>query len=76
MLQFLDVDWIQLSPRALSAGGGDVLELGYKGPSDADHDWWLREAQASPDAHLFLRLAGDESVRLHARRARAIVSAD
>jgi hypothetical protein len=76
MLQFLDVDWIQLSPHTLSAGSGDILELGYKEPSDTDHDWLLREEQASPNAHFFLRLAGDEFVRLHARRAKAILGVD
>jgi hypothetical protein len=71
ILRFLDVDWMELSPRAVSAK--DVLELGYKEPSDRNHDWLLREDQATSEAHFFLRLAGDEFVRVHARRANAII---
>jgi hypothetical protein len=73
LLQFHEVDWIQISPGALSCDG-EVLELGYKEPSDKNHDWLLHEKQASPDAHLFLRLSKDEFVRVHARKATAALS--
>jgi hypothetical protein len=72
LLQFIEVDWIQISPRVLLISNREVLELGYKEASDSDHDWLMREEQASPDAHFFLRLSEDEFVRLHARRAKVV----
>lgn len=74
LLQFIEVDWIQISPRILSSKG-EVVEIGYKEPSDTNHDWLLTEQQASPEAHFFLRLLGDdEFIRVHARRAKAIAT--
>ena len=75
VLRFTDVDWMQISPEALKYTGY-IEELGYKEPMDNDHEWLLREEQASPRAHLFLRLPEDEFVRIHAKRAQAEVLSD
>lgn len=73
VLQFLDVDWLQISPRVFLSDNCEVLEFGYKEPTDDNHDWLIREVHWSPDLHFFLRLSGDEFVRLLARRAKAIL---
>ncbi|HKU64868.1 MAG TPA: hypothetical protein VJQ06_07410 [Rhizomicrobium sp.] len=73
VIQFVEVDWLQISPCALKSGA-DIVELGYKEPLDNDHDWLMSEEQASPEAHLFLRLSEDEFIRLHAKFAKVIVS--
>ena len=73
VLQFFEVDWIQISPGILIDGKGDIAELGYKEPADFDYDWLLKERDASSEAHLFIRFERDQFIRLHARRATAIL---
>ena len=76
VLQFLDVDSIQLSNGILSVDEPYVDDLGYKEPSDTDYDSVMLERDALPAAHFFLRVGGDEFVRVQARRAKAILSAE
>ena len=72
-LRFTEVDWMQRSPEALKYPGC-IEELGYKEPLDNDHDWLISESQASPRAHLFIRLPEDEFIRIHSKRAQAVIS--
>ena len=54
-----------MSPGAIAQVSHEISELGYKEPLDFDHDWILSEDQASSADHFFLRLGGDEFIRLH-----------
>jgi hypothetical protein len=70
-LAFNEVEFLNVSGGVLGKMVRDVVELGYKSPEDFDHDWLMRERQASPPDHLFVRLAGDEFIRVHSRSALA-----
>lgn len=43
----------------------DISELGYKESGNFDHDWLMSEGQKSETDHFFIRLAGDEFIRIH-----------
>jgi hypothetical protein len=68
-LRFVDVDFVRLSEGAMNGSTRGVDELGYKNPTDFDHDWLIDESRASAADHLFLRLNNDEFVRVHSRIA-------
>ena len=70
-LTFIGVDYLSVSPGAIAAIARDITEMGYKGPLDFDHDWLMSEGQASSADHFFLRLTGDEFIRLHGASASA-----
>jgi hypothetical protein len=72
VLQFRNVDWFQTSHGVAGRANSELVEIGYKEPGDADHDWLIREEQAAPGSHLFFRLPGDEFIRIHARSASAL----
>jgi hypothetical protein len=74
VLQFNGVDWFQTSHGIASRVIIDLVEIGYKGPADTDHDWLMREEQAASNSHMFFRLIGDEFIRIHARRASALLT--
>lgn len=64
-LTFTGVDYMSVSPGAIAAIACGITEIGYKGSLDFDHDWLMSESQASSADHFFLRLTGDEFIRLH-----------
>lgn len=65
LLKFIDVDYLDVSPGVLRMMICDIVELGYKKASDFDHDWLMSEHQAVAADHFFLRLSGDEFIRIH-----------
>lgn len=64
-ISFTNVDYIDVSPGVLKNMIRDVSELGYKRPDDFDHDWLMSEVQKEETDHFFIRLAGDEFIRVH-----------
>jgi len=70
-LTFVGLDYLSASPEVITTMARDIAEIGYKGPLDFDHDWLMSEGQAMSADHFFLRLAGDEFVRLHGASASA-----
>lgn len=70
VLDFVDVDYLDVSTGVLREMIQNIVEVGYKSPEDFDHDWLMNESQATTAAHLFLRLSGDEFIRLHSRIAK------
>jgi hypothetical protein len=66
-LRFLDVDFVRLSEGALTASNSYIEEMGYKNPTDFDHDWLIGEDESSAADHFFLRLGNDEFLRIHSR---------
>lgn len=65
IISFLDVDYIDVSSGVLRNMIRDISELGYKKPDDFDHDWLMSEGQKSETDHFFIRMAGDEYIRVH-----------
>jgi hypothetical protein len=72
-LRFLDVDFVRLSEGALTASNSEIGEMGYKNPTDFDHDWLIGEDEASAADHFFLRLGNDEFIRVHSRSVVATI---
>lgn len=70
-LLFSEVDYLNVSNGVLGKMVSDIVEIGYKSPDDVDHDWLMKESQASPADHLFFRLAGDQFIRVHSKFALA-----
>lgn len=71
-LDFADVDYLCVH---LGKGGdvwSNVEEMGYKEPSDFNHDWLMNDAKAGVAEHFFLRLADDRFVRVHGSTALAL----
>lgn len=44
-------------------------EIGYKSAGDQDDAWLLSEQQAADEDHLFLRLGGDDFIRVYSQNA-------
>jgi hypothetical protein len=74
VFRFSNVDWFQTSHGVANVGDGDLAEIGYKEPEDTDHNWLIREEQAAAESHMFFRLTNDEYIRIHARKAQALLS--
>lgn len=68
-LSFYDIDYLSVSSALLARMTQDVVEIGYKNPDDFDHDWLIRESQATSADHLFIRFSGDEFIRVHSKVA-------
>ena len=69
-LLFSEVDFCYVSNGTTEKMVRDIAELGYKRPNDFDHNWLVNEKNKSPDDHLFIRLAGDEFIRVHGETAK------
>ena len=65
IISFFDVDYVDFSSGILRNMIRDISELGYKKPDDFDHDWLMSEDQKSETDHFFIRLSGDEYIRVH-----------
>lgn len=73
ILQFSNVDYLDISPGVFMTMVRDVVEFGYKSPNDFDHDWLKSEIQADATDHFFIRLSGDEFIRVHGKTAATIL---
>lgn len=69
VLEFVEVDYLDVSPGVLRMMTCYFNEVGYKSPQDFDHDWLMPESQSGIADHIFLRLSGDEFIRLHSNKA-------
>lgn len=68
-LFFSDVDFLSLSNGVTMKMVCDIAELGYKPSNDFDHNWLVNEKNRGENDHLFIRLEGDEFIRLHGKTA-------
>lgn len=68
-LVFSEVDFLSLSSGVAMKMVRDIAELGYKPKNDLDHNWLVSEKNRGLDDHLFIRLAGDEFIRIHGTTA-------
>jgi hypothetical protein len=66
---FSCIDYLDISPSVLKGEFMGVEELGYKPPDDFDHDWLVAERKSNKEFHFFIRLIGDEYIRVHAKSA-------
>lgn len=69
ILDVTGVTFLSMVTGALGFASVDVVEIGYKNPDDFDHDWLVPESKAKNDDHLFIRLVGDNFIRVHGSRA-------
>lgn len=69
VMVFLCIDYLDMSSGVLKGKLMDVEELGYKPPDDFDHDWLVAERKSNKEFHFFIRLIGDEYIRVHAESA-------
>jgi hypothetical protein len=76
VLHFVGVDWIQTSHAVVLQADNFVEEIGYKGPTDMDHSWLVREEHSTSQFHLCFRLGNDEFVRIHAASGNALLVVD
>ena len=75
-LIFSGVDYLEFSPGLGAQVIFGIEEFGYKDPGDRDDEWLEKEEHAKVEDHLFMRLVGDEFIRVHAERASLIVCAE
>ena len=71
-LTFHEVDCLMVSAGVLGKLIREIVEIGYKSPDDFDHDWLMKEGQTSIGDHFFLRLAGDEFIRVHSKEVQMV----
>lgn len=64
-LEISGVDFLSVSAGDFGLENRTVVEMGYKSPSDFDHDWLAPENKAVGEDHLFIRLVGDGFIRVH-----------
>lgn len=69
LMVFLCIDYLDISSGVLKGKFMDVEELGYKPSDDFDHDWLVAERKSNKEFHFFIRLIGDEYIRVHANSA-------
>lgn len=75
-LNVLGVSHFSMSAIYSALGDRDVVEIGYKGPDDFDHDWLVSEEHSSLEDHLFIRLSGDDFIRVYGHSAKASMARD
>jgi hypothetical protein len=75
-LWFSDIDYLEFSEGLGTQVIFGIEEFGYKAPGDRDDDWLGREEHAEAEDHLFMRLTGDEFIRVHAKRATLIIGTE
>lgn len=69
ILEFLEIDYLELSPGFGTNLIADLDEIGYMGPHQRDDVWLLDEQQATESDHILFRLS-PAFIRIHARQAR------
>ena len=69
LVEFRDVDYLELSPGFGTRPVLGLDEMGYMSPEQEEDDWLMTESQATNADHLLFRLFCDH-VRIHAREAR------
>ncbi len=73
MLKFTAVDYLEFSEGLGTKTIFGIEEFGYKAPGDREDEWLETEKHAKAEDHLFMRLVGDEFIRVHAERATLVV---
>jgi len=68
VLEFVDVDFFELSAGFGTRIIQDLEEVGYIKKDQVDDSWLLGEDQATADDHLLFRLGADH-IRVHSRQA-------
>lgn len=68
-LTFEGVLFLEISDGFGTRNCMDVSEFGYKSEGDFDLDWLVGEARSTTDDHFFVRLGGDDFVRVLAEKA-------
>ena len=68
-LVFEEIDYLELSLNCGSRVIQNLDEMGYKNPDDQDDEWLLDEQQSTPNDHLFIRLEGNDFIRVHCQHA-------
>jgi hypothetical protein len=68
-LLFSEVNFLSISNGVTMKMTREITELGYKPNNDFDLDWLVNEKKSSKDDHFFIRLIGDEFIRLHGKNA-------
>ena len=74
-LVFDEIDYLELSLNFSSRVIQNLDEMGYKNPDDQDDEWLLDEQQSTPNDHLFIRLEGNDFIRVHCQHADIVEAA-
>ena len=69
IIKFFDVDYFELSKSFTLHTTSHLEELGYKSPSDRDHDWLVNENKSTSTDHMFFRFADDQYIRIRSKWA-------
>ena len=68
-LRFEGIAFISFAKSTRAGSYWGVEEFGYKSPDDFDDNWLLSESQSTPEDHLFIRLVGDDYIRVFSSTA-------
>ena len=71
-MHFNDVSYLEISNGFFLKSKYSIDEIGFKKPGDRNYDWLLREDQSDLNDHLFLRMEGNEYLRVFSELIRII----